>query len=102
MYAAESPMERDRLCIVGVRTMYGRVKPRLDDSESHAREFLDQNLGFFGQVLSEFVEIVEMDNAVTDLASHETIWAEHAITVDPRLSEAVQTVNASSAAWIDE
>ena len=102
MHGAECPIERARLCVVGVRAMYGRIKLRLGGSESPAREFLDETLALFGQARSETVARAELDKVVADSAAREAIWTEYATAIETRLSEAVQTVEASSAAWLDE
>ena len=44
----------------------------------------------------------ELDKVAADLASREALWTEYAAAVDARLGEDLQTIEASSAAWLDE
>ena len=52
MHESDCPMERARLCPLGVRNMYGGSLLRVGDNPPPAQKFLDATFGLFGQARS--------------------------------------------------
>ena len=82
--------------------MYGRAPLRLGGSDAPAREFLNRIFGLFGQACSRLEPRAELERTVSDGAARKALWTEYSTAVDARLAEAVQTVETSSVAWLEE
>ena len=88
MHATDCPMERARLCLPGVRNMYGGSLLHIRGNFRPAHEFLDAMTGSFGQVRGQLVYHAAHDALISSSASREAEWVAYANTVDSRIGDA--------------
>ena len=68
------PFEQARLCLIGLRTMYGHVTLHVGDHEQNVGEFLSDVLSDFGQKRSSFEEHAPLDEDIVSAGKRDAAW----------------------------
>ena len=102
MHETDCPKERVRLCLLGVRNMYGGSLLKVGERPCPAREFLDATIGLLGHARIELVHHAEHDAMVASSDYREAAWTAYATAMENKMGDATSIVASSSEAWLAE